>query len=876
MEISGNRILDLVNNEFMPTSFDRREYLRSDIQSILPKIKNILIKDKWYETHQDQYKKDLKFLYYMNKSIHKDRFGYYFETQYIKKQFGRYYAKGNPSLQSCWRALRNTIIDKERYIDMDMDNACPSILLNLTRQYNIKNDCLKHYCENRKECLKEVQEKMNISRDNAKNLFIRLLFGGKYDTFISDMMEKEPNFNTDYRIEWLKPLFDEMSNIANTIFDDKNEFHKYIVDIKKYISRKRKDDLYQGFKKNNKIGSLLATLLFSIENFVNYKTSLYIQNKYGFHIDASIHDGFHIRLYTEEENKKTYTDLQKKMLCDNLTDYVRSQFNLIIDFSIKSFDENYDNLLVENDELPEMEIDENYEHPYLVYDEEQKKHYLFGLEVDLKYILGGVSNDGEASEKFYKLYPFIKICDGDFYIRDFDEGVWYCNNKDIIRKYIMICNDFLNKFEFDYQSCRFIKTKSYGENWNDIENTRRCLMPLLKQDADWLKNVETSSVNCLLFNNGWLDYRDKTKKKFHEKGTTDFKWDDSVVFFVKIGYDFDKTILKDDETKNKIKEQLVYNTLGKEQGDYLLQYIAVSLFGVVKIKKMLFCIGKSNSGKNTITMAVRRAMGELYGNFNADVMAIKKMDSGDFDKDLAFCIMNKRRRLLISNELDANKTLNGHMIKKIASGGDEITARKLHSNTENLIVPFNLMVFANDISKIKPYDDGIKNRVRYLTFKKEFVDKPIEECDELEMPKDDLFCEFVKTDYKFNMYFMSILIDYYLDYMENGWIEPKCVIENKDWVDDDEVDVMEYLLNHIEITENVNDFVKNEDLKPLLKEIGFTTHKIKQFIEDYIRKNDIDKNLVKPHQKKMNKKNYRGWIGMKLINDCDEENNDDY
>lgn len=847
-----------------PTSIHRREYFIPDAKKTIFNIIKILPSIQYVKDNPHILNPSIKQLKKLNKQLLKNNFGYYIDVEYIRDAFGRYYSKGNVSYQNLWREARNTLIDCDKYRDFDIHNACPQILQQVCNELEINNHYLTYYCENRNDCLIEVMQKMNISKYNAKNLFIRLLFGGKFENFIRDMFNKENDFNTDFDIQWLKPLFDELDVIKNKLF---NLNLPVIENIKKYINRKKKNNSHQGFYTNNKMGSFLSCILFTIENYINHIATDYIMKYENFSVDATIHDGFHIRLYDNKPDGFSFNKDDENQLCYRVNQYVLEKTGFNLTFTIKDFDNNYHNEIrnmIDNDRPTDFGDDDEV--------------ILFGVKHNRNYLELGVHNEDDACKKILKLYPFWKCCNDVLYCLDWDLGYWSSSKN----THIKILNKlalYIGQYYYDdkIEDYKVNYNDSYGSKVSKINQVLQ-LLPSKCIDDNWLEKSQNSSYRCLLFTNGYIDYRNNDKiifeNKFNQDGekNPNFKWNKDIVFFDIIGYDFNFNLINHTDKINYIKQNLIYNPLGQEQGNYILQYMACSLFGEVKLKKLLFALGDSNTGKNTITMALNNVCANLFGNFNAENLCKKKFESNDEAQALRWFYLLKNKRIVVSNELDSSRILNGNMIKKIASGGDKITGRGHRENETDFIANCNSLIFANDIPKIKPLDTAVRNRIRFITFKKCFVDKPIDECNEFELPKNDDFCNYVRST-EFASYFICILLDEYTKYRDNGWFEPDCVINNfDDWVDDDD-NIINKFLNEVEITKDENDFIKNEDIKNIIKGYDISIKKWTMEFKKYLTLKKLD-DVVCDKRTTIKGKCVRGWVGLKIIED--ENNNDDF
>ena len=89
-------------------------------------------------------------------------------------------------MDSLRKPIRHTLC-KDTYVDIDIKNCHPQILKQICEQNNIPINYLKQYVDNRAEILKETQNVYKVSRDDAKNLFIRLAYFGTFDSWINDL-----------------------------------------------------------------------------------------------------------------------------------------------------------------------------------------------------------------------------------------------------------------------------------------------------------------------------------------------------------------------------------------------------------------------------------------------------------------------------------------------------------------------------------------------------------------------------------------------------------------------------------------------------------------------------------------------------------------
>ena len=89
---------------------------------------------------------------------------------------GRKY--GDKTIQSIKKQIRGFLCSGLT-TDIDMENAHPMILYHLCTKYKIHCFNLATYCKNREDCLKQITQDLNISREKAKKLLLTSTNMGK-------------------------------------------------------------------------------------------------------------------------------------------------------------------------------------------------------------------------------------------------------------------------------------------------------------------------------------------------------------------------------------------------------------------------------------------------------------------------------------------------------------------------------------------------------------------------------------------------------------------------------------------------------------------------------------------------------------------------
>lgn len=132
------------------------------------------------------------------------------------------------------------------YVDIDISNCHPTLLLQIAENNNISCKYLKKYVINRDKYIKLVMETYNCSKDDAKTLFIILLYFGSFSKWKEDL-----NINDEEEIEFIYKLKKELKNIGNILMENNKEL----------INLLEKKRLNIKSKKNNIVGGIVSYIL---------------------------------------------------------------------------------------------------------------------------------------------------------------------------------------------------------------------------------------------------------------------------------------------------------------------------------------------------------------------------------------------------------------------------------------------------------------------------------------------------------------------------------------------------------------------------------------------------------------------------------------
>jgi len=737
-----------------------------------------------------------------------------------KHSHGRVYPFKSHSVGAMRQELRHTLVGST-YYDIDIENCHPSMLSQIASAEGIECKYLNKYVHHREAALKQIMDVYDVNRYEAKQLGIRMCYGGKYSSWIQDTASNK----AAGIIDWVDKLQSELLELSEAVVE-------------------RNPHLVKDFKhaKNVK-ASVLAAFAQDVERKVlEVMFNFMVANKFikksrrGEWNTVLCFDGIMI----PQENVNCDMD----DLLSELSAYVQKHTCLNLNFTEKKMEKGYN--LMELQEQNENKQDTSVE-------------VVFGKEHNSTWLSSPVGTDKDAGEKVVTIYPHWKYRPStqDLFVFDDETGMW--STDAVVHKSIVSrMSDYLHTPLADGS----VGVKSYG-NTKALMDKVFDFIRAVCIDEQWFRDNESSSLKHLLFTNGYMNM---DTCKFYSKEEYGFNPD--VVFFGRIPRPLVRT---EQEDMDELKDKLFYQTLGKEQGDFMITYLARALAGDLRMKKILFGVGVGNSGKGTITKALQLSLGDYTGTFNAGNMAYSN-SSNDEAQKLRWAMLSSKCRILISNEVDSRTPLDGNVIKKVASGGDPMIARLHCGNETEFTVHFAGLVLVNDAPKVVPMDDAVNNRLRVVSFEKSYVDKP---QNKFEMLKDDTFCESIHTT-KSKDTLLAILCRAYIDFMDGGGVmyEPDIVLKARDdWMGDSK-GIVDQFFEEYEVDESdVNDaFVSNEQIEEWLigKKSGYT---IRRFNKELTRFVDLAGNSkrVKYISKKVNGKVFRGFSGVRLtsINLCE-------
>jgi phage/plasmid-associated DNA primase len=474
----------------------------------------------------------------------------------------------------------------------------------------------------------------------------------------------------------------------------------------------------------------------------------------------------------------------------------------------------------------------------------------------------GVWDDAGAMDMVLKNYPHWVFCRGDLYVYDKTTGMWDTSETAHYRV-IMSLNDKLFVLTTDKDG-RTMRTKnSYGNS----EFLMKKLPKLIKtkcENNNWIDIQQYSSLGKILFSNGYYDFKQSKFYDVDEKGHFNTP---EILFMGKINREFKAFDADGMDYIDSIKKRFFHDTLGVEMGNYLALNIARALAGD-KMKRIVFGLGETQCGKSVLTTAVKLSCGDYVGSFNAENLAFRN-SSSDEAANMRWAMLLRFKRLVFSNEIKNDVSLNGNAIKKISSGGDAIVGRAHGGNETEFILHFLAVVMANDLPKISPYDSAVANRCSVFSYKKQFVENP---SNEFELKSDPYIQDEILTE-RFQNAFIGLLIREYLNFSDNGFVEvvpDEAIVSKGEWINEDS-SFIERFKNDFEITNDEVDTVQSSEIEQWLqaKKTGITMTKFGVDLKKYCKINSLDS--VGNKYKKISGKTKMVWFGIREIRGCETQ-----
>jgi len=648
-------------------------------------------------------------------------------VKYIKSTnnpFGRSNPLRSLGLFSIRREIRHTLA-KNFYVDIDIVNCHPTILYQICEHNNIKCDILKDYVINRQKYLDIIMNHYNVDKDIAKNLFIRILYGGNFNSWMSDnnIINEPLQFIIDFK--------NEFNNISSIIVENNEEIKKYVIDTKET----------QNKPLTNLAGSVSSFFLQEYEIRILSELFNYCVQK-GYIIDNNCvlcADGLMIDKQIYKQN-------------------ILSEFNLLIKDKL-GFDLNFINKEMNQDYLPILDKNisvDLYNPPFtsgmiadyfkLLYGDK----YLYCN--NQLYIYTGVYWKKD-DKKYSSLNNFV---DDEFY----HNLVFYINNLlKLFNVDININKEKINKINILLKNVQNLRSIRFREAIIcDILNK------ITNNDITF-----DSNPNLIAFNNKIYDLNNSC--------WIEPKYDQYIQMTV--GYNYND--LNDINKLNELDKLLDTIFPDKNIKEYYLMILSTGMYGE-QLENLFIATGEGGNGKSLINSLMCEMLGEYAYKLPSNVLLQEIQNGGNPQ----IALLNNKR-FVLCQEPNKNRRICSSTLKEI-TGDKTLNARKLHSNECIVRLKLTLILECNELPQIDEVGQSINRRIRVIPFVSKFVNKEIYDnlVDKTNVFIGNPYYKTNDFQLKYKQTLFDLLCKYYVKFKNNGYkllaMPNECKIKSNEYL----------------------------------------------------------------------------------------------
>lgn len=424
---------------------------------------------------------------------------------------------------------------------------------------------------------------------------------------------------------------------------------------------------------------------------------------------------------------------------------------------------------------------------------------------DIKYLR---PFDNILSKLIYRLYGDKFVCS------DCEKRVWY----------------FFNEIRWCKENKSFnLRKKIIDEVFTKLENYRRQLIKegasdeIVKNYHNILRMIGSgTTLNCLE-----LNFYNSKFDKIIDQNKDVIGFDNGVYSlidnefrkgrasdYISMSTNYEYIEYTDDHYLYIELQELISQILPDELvREYTLKSMASCLDGHTRDENFYMWTGKHGSGGNGKTLLsdlLLKTLGD-YGCIAPVSLFTGKRESANNANSAVVGIRNKR--CVFMQEPSATDQIQVDVMKSF-TGGDTISARELNSSQIEFKIDAKFFMAMNKLCSLSGTDGGTSRRLKITEFTSVFVENP-----NLENLKRGVHEFKVNKDLKSNIYkyapvFMSILINYYYKYRQEGLKPPDSITKVTKKFESDNDSIKQFIDENISIGGS-KDIITREDLKIL-------------------------------------------------------------
>ena len=751
---------------------------------------------------------------------------------------GRFYPNDSISPICVSRHIKHTLFSFLDWIDLDMIKGHPSMLYFIALANGIQLHAFKHYLENFEEVVEtlsafySVDGEEPLSKDNIKELFSILVYGGGFSTWIGKLQENNIEISCETKHEFIVAFSNECKDIMSIVYLNNP-----------VIVQKIKGEITDEYKLKQRTISYFCGTIENEILFLCYKILL----KYGIvkpKTFALEYDGICC--------KRPTGNIDLNAVVIEINQNILSKTGLDVKMKWKDYAAMY----VHIDLIEERNTISNAEPvgaiPIAIGD-------AVGIneEEDVQVI---VNNDNEAADLFFnKVENILFACNNSLYLKD--NHIWICDIGIITNKMIeLIMNSKVVKVNDKG------KILQYAQNLSSAKNIFETLIIKIKNKnirPELYLKFHTTTTNYLCFEDGVLDFKNK---RFVLWADIDFEYYSTVM----IRRPFQQSFLNPNEEHITEVLDKILRPMFNRDLTQALKLFARAISGNYMDKNWMKYQGNRNCGKAVIETINKSAFGDYVQTISSTNFVCQRVTGGEDARNFEWASVLEFARLGIAQESsepdDESKgkgKINGNIIKKINSGGDWQKCRKIYQPTYNFIIDAFLMLFGNGFGDIVPKDTlepclEISSVFQYKT--QEFIDNEINKgTDERIINTYIVGDPSVKRKAGESVEWADALVHILLRYWED---KPITIIRD---VNDEELNVRSIILNQYDIDAgNKKLFTATDEILAYLKnnKMEINSKKLKPELES------LGCELGK---KKIAGKTLQGYFGISEKDTCDED-----
>jgi P4 family phage/plasmid primase-like protien len=570
------------------------------------------------------------------------------------------------------------------YVEIDMCNAHPRLLASLRPD----NEAFAKYLNDRDSCLEDVMATCGVEKWQAKSLYIRMAFGGKVETWMTDNNVSVP-----------PPLL--VKHFEDAVDD-------FVTDI-------RNDDEYSVFykaaqrnhKPNPGFGAL-ALYLQDLESKAMLSLMSHLEIA-GVTCRSLIHDGVLV-------DKGTSVDLHA------ISEAVSRDTGIDCVFAIKALDE------------PDWEDIDFVKNAYswTTYDPATSSRK---EEVEDLILAAASGTHADVAAAFHAMNPDVFMYTGSkegWY--KFSQPRWHEEGKECLAIGKLINGRLYDNF---LEQAASFEQRAKGEEGDaDKKDGFLAMAGALRAVAKQLKNSNfkkslLEELKILYSPSEPAQWVNSLNSKNHILGLEDGVYDYSTGEF-RAGTPCDLVSLSTGHTIASIRDATPENIakahgfvdscfIDSEMAEYKKMELAYGLAANPVCQRVLIATGRGCNGKSQLANHIGKAFGKYF--YAPDISLLMRRGTNKDSIMSPQAVNLKNKRWVVASEPETEDGIRAGFIKALVAG-DSIQARGLYKEPIEFKYYGGLQICCNNMPDLTDCGFGMRRRLRVMPYEKQFVPFP--------------------------------------------------------------------------------------------------------------------------------------------------------